>query len=47
MRTKSRSIQQIIEEQVQRWQLIRAEKFEEMPGTSIITISESPAAVAV
>ena len=42
MRTKSRSIQQIIEEQVQRWQLMRTEKFEEVPGIPIITISREP-----
>ena len=42
MKTKSRSTQRIIEEQMQRWQLMRTRKPEEKPGIPIITISREP-----
>ena len=42
MKTKSRSIQQIIEEQMQRWQIMRTKKVGKKPGIPIITISREP-----
>jgi cytidylate kinase len=42
MKTKTRSIQQLIEEQMQRWQLMRSKKVIEKQGVSTITISREP-----
>ena len=42
MKTKTRSIQQLIEEQMQRWQLMKIEKVPEKKGVSTITISREP-----
>ena len=42
MKTKARSIQQIIEEQMQRWQLLQSKKLEEKPAALTITISREP-----
>ena len=42
MKTKTRSIQQLIEEQMQRWQLMKLEKVPEKKGISTITISREP-----
>ena len=42
MKTKTRSIQQLIEEQMQRWQLMKFEKVPEKKGVSTITISREP-----
>jgi cytidylate kinase len=42
MKPKNRSIEQIIEEQIQRWKLMQIEKPAEKPGVSIITISREP-----
>ncbi|MBW2514045.1 MAG: cytidylate kinase-like family protein [Deltaproteobacteria bacterium] len=42
MKPKSRSMEQIIEEQIKRWKLMRVEKPVEKPGVSIITISREP-----
>jgi cytidylate kinase len=42
MKTKSRSIQQIIEEQMQRWQIMRTKKVGKKPDIPIITISREP-----
>ena len=42
MKTTSRSIEKIIEEQVQRWQLMRTEKLREEPDLRIITVSREP-----
>ena len=42
MKSKKRSIEQIIEEQIQRWKLMQMEKPIEKPGVSIITISREP-----
>jgi cytidylate kinase len=42
MKTKSRSIEQIIEEQMQRWQLMKSKKVKEKQGVSTITISREP-----
>lgn len=42
MKTKTRSIQQLIEEQMQRWQLMKLEKVPEKQGISTITISREP-----
>ena len=42
MKTTSRSIEKIIEEQVQRWRLMRVEKPKEKPGVRIITVSREP-----
>jgi len=39
MKTKTRSIQQIIEEQVQKWNIMRMEKREEKADIPVITIS--------
>lgn len=39
MKTKTRSIQQIIEEQVQKWNIMRTEKREEKADIPVITIS--------
>jgi len=39
---RSRSIEQIIEEQIQRWKLMQIDKPVEKPGISIITISREP-----
>ena len=42
MKTTSRSIGKIIEEQVQRWRLMQVEKPKEKPGVRIITVSREP-----
>ncbi len=42
MITKNRSIEQIIEEQMQRWTFKRIEKPTEKPGIPIITVSREP-----
>ena len=42
MITKSRSIEQIIEEQMQRWKLMRIEKPTEKAGIPVITVSREP-----
>jgi cytidylate kinase len=42
MKTKSRSIEQIIEEQMQRWQIMKSKKVKEKQGVSTITISREP-----
>jgi cytidylate kinase len=42
MKTKSRSIEQIIEEQIQRWNLMQVEKPIEKPGIPNITVSREP-----
>ena len=42
MKTKPRSIQQIIEEQIQRWQFMKTENVKEKQGVTIITISREP-----
>ena len=42
MKTKSRSIELIIEEQIQRWQLMKSKKVKEKQGVSTITISREP-----
>ena len=42
MKTRPRSIEQIIEEQMQRWQLTKTKKVEEKQGISIITVSREP-----
>jgi cytidylate kinase len=42
MKTKTRSIHQIIEEQVQKWQLSKKEKKKETLKISVITISREP-----
>jgi cytidylate kinase len=42
MKTKARSIQQIIEEQMQRWQLTRSKKAADKPAVFTITISREP-----
>jgi cytidylate kinase len=42
MKTKSRSIEQIIEEQMQRWQLMKSKKLKDKQGVSTITISREP-----
>jgi len=42
MKTKSRSIELIIEEQMQRWQLMKSKKVTEKQGVSTITISREP-----
>lgn len=42
MKPKTRSIEQIIEEQIQRWKHMQIEKAIEKPGVSIITISREP-----
>jgi len=42
MITKSRSVEQIIEEQMQRWQLMKSKKVKEKQGVSTITISREP-----
>ena len=42
MKTKSRSIELIIEEQMQRWQLMKSKKVKEKQGVSTITISREP-----
>ena len=42
MKGIKRSVHQIIEEQVQRWQLLRAERPEEKPSIPVITISREP-----
>ena len=42
MKTKSRSIEQIIEEQMQRWQLMTSKKVEKKQGVFTITISREP-----
>jgi cytidylate kinase len=42
MKTKKRSIEQIIEEQIQRWKLMQIESPIEKPDVSIVTISREP-----
>jgi cytidylate kinase len=42
MKTKSRSIEQIIEEQIQRWKIMQVEKPIEKPGIPSITVSREP-----
>lgn len=42
MKTKTRSIHQIIEEQIQKWQLLKKEKKKETLKISVITISREP-----
>ena len=42
MKTTTRSVQQIIEEQMQRWKLMRSEKREEEAAIPIITVSREP-----
>jgi cytidylate kinase len=42
MKTKSRSVELIIEEQMQRWQLMKSKKVKEKKGVSTITISREP-----
>ena len=42
MKTKTRSIEQIIEEQMHRWQLMKSKKIEEKQGVTTITISREP-----
>ena len=42
MKTTSRSIEKIIEEQVQRWRLMRIEKTKAKPSIRIITVSREP-----
>ena len=42
MKTKIRSVQQIIEEQMQRWQLMKTKKVKEKQGVFTITISREP-----
>ncbi len=42
MKTKTRSVQQIIEEQMQRWQLLKTKRVKEKLGVSTITISREP-----
>ena len=39
MKTKTRSVEQIIEEQVRRWQIMRAEKKKEEERISVVTLS--------
>ena len=39
MKTKPRSVEQIIEEQVRRWQIMRAEKKKEEERISVVTLS--------
>ena len=41
MKTKPRSINQIIEEQVRKWQIMRSERVEE-PASLVITVSREP-----
>lgn len=42
MHVKTRSIQQIIEEQVQRWQLLSGKEESDTEGISVITVSREP-----
>jgi len=42
MKSKTRSVQQIIEEQVRKWQILSAEKQAEPEGVSVITVSREP-----
>ncbi len=42
MRAKPRSTHQIIEEQMQRWQITRSEKKEEREVVSVVTLSREP-----
>ena len=42
MKPKTRSIEQIIEEQVRRWQIIRTEEKKADERISVITISREP-----
>jgi cytidylate kinase len=42
MKTKVRSIHQIVEEQVQRWQILKAEKKIEKETVTVITLSREP-----
>ncbi len=42
MKTKTRSIEQIIEEQVRRWQIMRSEEKKEEERISVVTFSREP-----
>jgi cytidylate kinase len=42
MKTKTRSVQQIIEGQMQRWQLMKTDKVKKKQGVTTITISREP-----
>ena len=42
MKTKPRSINKIIEEQVQKWQIMQTEKKKEETGIQVVTISREP-----
>jgi cytidylate kinase len=42
MKTKTRTVQQIIEEQMQRWQFMKTKKVKEKQGVFTITISREP-----
>ncbi len=42
MKNKTRSVQQIIEEQVRKWQIFSTEKQAEPEGVSVITVSREP-----
>ena len=42
MKTKPRSINKIIEEQVQKWQIMQTEKKNEETGIQVVTISREP-----
>ena len=42
MKTKTRSVQQIIEEQIKRWQFTKTEKVKAKQGVTAITISREP-----
>ena len=42
MKTKTRSIQRLIEEQVQRWQIMKTKTVKEKKGVSTITLSREP-----
>lgn len=42
MKTKARSIEQLIEEQVRRWHIMRTEEKKEEAGMTVITISREP-----
>ncbi|UCD31147.1 MAG: cytidylate kinase-like family protein [Desulfobacterales bacterium] len=42
MKTKARSIEQLIEEQVRRWQMMRVTEKKEAAGITVITISREP-----
>ena len=42
MKTKTRSIEQLVEEQVRRWQIMRKEEKKEETGITVITVSREP-----